>query len=160
MAMPTGRRPLLAIAGGVGLAPVRSIVLTALAHDPQSPVHLYWGVRDEQDLYGADELCALAAGHAGFRVVFVLSAPSGPTRRRTGLVHEAVARDFAGLEQHVVFIAGPPAMVEKAQALALQRGAAPGAVHSDPFLPPAREANGLLRAVFAIRAGLRRVSLL
>jgi naphthalene 1,2-dioxygenase ferredoxin reductase component len=85
----------------------------------------------------------------------VLSAPLGPTGRRTGLVHEAVAADFAGLAGHAVYIAGPPPMVDRATALVLQRGAEPGAVHSDPFLPPAREANGLLRAVVALRSGLR-----
>jgi naphthalene 1,2-dioxygenase ferredoxin reductase component len=150
------RRPLLAIAGGVGLAPLRSIILTALARDAGLPVHLYWGVRDEPDLYGEQELSALASQHAVFHFVPVLSAPRGATGRRTGLVHEAVAADFAGLEDRVVHIAGPPPMVEKALAMALQRGAAPGVVHSDPFLPPAKEANGLLRAVFALRSGLRR----
>ncbi|MGH6921329.1 MAG: FAD-binding oxidoreductase, partial [Geminicoccaceae bacterium] len=153
-------RPLLAIAGGVGLAPIRSIVLTALARHAGLPIHLYWGVRDEPDLYGEEELLALVAQHADFHFVPVLSAPRAATRRRTGLVHEAVTADFARLEEPVVHIAGPPAMVEKALALALQRGAEPGAIHSDPFLPPAKEANGLLRAVFALRSGLRRACLL
>jgi CDP-4-dehydro-6-deoxyglucose reductase/ferredoxin-NAD(P)+ reductase (naphthalene dioxygenase ferredoxin-specific) len=153
---PAGRRPLLAIAGGVGLAPLRSIVLTALAHDPERPVRLYLGVRDEPDLYGEEELLALAARHAGFRFVPVLSAPAGPTRRRTGLVHEAVAADLASFTGHAVYIAGPPPMVDKAKALALARGAEPGAVHSDPFLPSARERRGLLRAFFALRSTFRR----
>jgi ferredoxin-NAD(P)+ reductase (naphthalene dioxygenase ferredoxin-specific) len=154
---PAGRRRrLLAIAGGVGLAPIRAIVLTALAHDPGLPVRLYLGVRDEPDLYGEEELLALAARHADFRFVPVLSAPARPTGRRTGLVHEAVAADFAGLAGYAVYIAGPPPMVDKAKALALERGAEPDAVHSDPFLPPAKQGRGLLRAVFALRSSLRR----
>lgn len=151
------RRPLLAIAGGVGLAPIRSIVLTALARDPHARIDLYWGVREEPGLYAAEELGALAARHANLRFVPVLSAPGGPTERRTGMVHEAVAADFSGLENHLVHIAGPPVMVDAAKALVGQRGAEPGSIHSDPFLPPAEEMpGGLLRAVFALRSGLRR----
>ncbi len=154
---PGRRRPLVAMAGGVGLAPIRAIVLTALARDTQVPIYLYWGVRDEPDLYAGAELQALDRQHDHLRFVPVLSAPRGPTRRRTGLVHEVVAADLARLDGHVVHIAGPPVMVEKAKALALERGAEPDAIYSDPFLPPAREAeNGLLRVVFALRAGLRR----
>jgi naphthalene 1,2-dioxygenase ferredoxin reductase component len=152
------RRPLLAIAGGVGLAPIRAIVLTALAHDPRRPIHLYLGARDEADLYGHEEFSALAARHPHFRFVPVLSAPNAPTRRRTGLVHEAVAADFASLEEHTVHVAGPPPMVEAAKRLALQRGAAPGAIHADAFLPraPAAEESTLWRAVIALRSRLRR----
>jgi naphthalene 1,2-dioxygenase ferredoxin reductase component len=152
------QRPLLAIAGGVGLAPIRAIVLTALAHDKRLPIHLYLGVRDAPDLFAAAEFCALAARHPHFRFVPVLSAPRAATGRRTGLVHEAAAADFASLAGHTVHIAGPPPMVDAAKALALQRGAAPEAIHTDPFLPPARGAaeSTLWRAVIALRSGLRR----
>jgi CDP-4-dehydro-6-deoxyglucose reductase/ferredoxin-NAD(P)+ reductase (naphthalene dioxygenase ferredoxin-specific) len=150
-------QPLLAIAGGVGLAPLRSIVLTALGQDADASLHLYVGVRDEADLYGSDELSALAARHAHFHFVPVLSAPSGPTPHRTGMVHEAVAADFARLDDHVVHIAGPPTMVDAARALALQRGAAPKAILSDPFQPHGEDARGgLRRVVFALRESLRR----
>ena len=151
------RQPLLAIAGGVGLAPLRSIVLTALNQDANASVHLYVGMRDEADLYGSDELSALAARHAHFHFVPVLSEPSGPTSRRTGMVHEAVAADFARLDGHVVHICGPPVMVEVARALALQRGAAPSAILSDPFQPHGKDTcNGLMRVVFALRSSLCR----
>lgn len=150
-------RPLLAIAGGVGLAPLRSIVLTALDRDAGASVHLYVGARDEADLYGSDELAALAERHPRFHYVPVLSAPGGATSHRIGMVHEAVATDFARLDGHVVHIAGPPIMVEAAKALALQRGAAPDAVLSDPFQPHGEDAGGgLMRIVFALRSSLRR----
>jgi CDP-4-dehydro-6-deoxyglucose reductase/ferredoxin-NAD(P)+ reductase (naphthalene dioxygenase ferredoxin-specific) len=150
-------RPLLAIAGGTGLAPLRSIVLTALDQDADASVHLYLGVRDEADLYGDDELSALTARHTGFHFVPVLSAPSGPTARRTGMVHEAVAADFGRLDGHVVHIAGPPVMVEVTKALALQRGAAPSAILSDPFQPHGKDTGtGLMRVIFALRSSFRR----
>ncbi|HYC13401.1 MAG TPA: 2Fe-2S iron-sulfur cluster-binding protein, partial [Stellaceae bacterium] len=42
--------PILAIAGGSGLAPIKSIVETALARGARQPIRLYLGVRDEPDL--------------------------------------------------------------------------------------------------------------
>ena len=50
------------------------------------PIHLYKiGARDERDLYGVEAFEALAAAHPNLTVVPVLSEPSGPTDRRTGL---------------------------------------------------------------------------
>jgi NAD(P)H-flavin reductase len=99
------------------------------------PVALYFGVRDEADLYGLDELERLAARCPCFRFVLVLSEPRGPTARRTGLVHEAVAADFASLDGYSVHMAGPPAMVAAARALVLKRGVEMSRVFADPFVP-------------------------
>ncbi|MEM7024778.1 MAG: 2Fe-2S iron-sulfur cluster-binding protein [Pseudomonadota bacterium] len=150
-------RPILAIAGGVGMAPLHSIIRTALNRDPDARIDLYWGVRDEPDLYGGGELDALATRHPNFRFVPVLSAPNESTEHRIGMVHEAVEQDFARLSGHVVHIAGPPEMVDRAKDVAMACGADPSAIYSDPFLPPAKEeAGGFLRSVFSLGALVRR----
>src|SRR5262249_24960417 len=43
--------PLIAIAGGSGLAPMKSIVETALALGTGQDIRLYFGCRQERDLY-------------------------------------------------------------------------------------------------------------
>ena len=125
--------PILAIAGGSGLAPMKSIVETALASRARRQVHLYFGVRDEPDLYLEAHFRALEARHAGFRFVPVLSDPSAPTARRSGLVGEAVAADFAGFAGFKAYLAGPPVMVEAATSMLLDRGLAQADLHADPF---------------------------
>lgn len=55
--------PMICIAGGTGLAPVLSIVRGALEAGMASPIHVYFGVRTEQDIYGTDRLAKLAAVH-------------------------------------------------------------------------------------------------
>ena len=54
------RGPIIAVAGGSGLAPIKSIVETALKKGMKQGIHLYFGVRDERDLYLEDHFKALA----------------------------------------------------------------------------------------------------
>jgi len=125
--------PILAIAGGSGLAPVKSIVETALSLGMRQPIDLYFGVRDERDLYLESHFQDLARRHANLRFVPVLSAPSGPTRRRTGLVHEAALADHDSLDGMKAYLAGPPVMVEAATAQLEKRGMGRENIHADAF---------------------------
>jgi naphthalene 1,2-dioxygenase ferredoxin reductase component len=135
--------PLLALAGGTGLAPIRSILQTALTKDPQRIVHCYFGVRDERDVYLEAELNELVRRHPGLRVQIVLSQPSGPTQRRTGTIAEVVTKDFAQLEGCKAYVAGPPAMVETTQRELSRMGMPTRDVHADAFYSQAEDAFNL-----------------
>lgn len=126
--------PILAIGGGSGLAPMKAIVEEALAHGMTQPIHLYAGVRDEPDLYLTEHFGELEARHPNFRFVPVLSHPSGPTRRRSGMVPEAVAADFTDLSDAKAYLAGPPPMVEATLARLPDLGMAPANIHADSFI--------------------------
>lgn len=125
--------PILAIGGGSGLAPMKSIVETALARGHAAPVHLYVGARTAADLYMIDRFHALAARYPNFRFVPVISEPGGPTELRTGYVGEAAAADFAGLAGFKAYLAGPPVMVESAIGHLLARGIDAMDIHADAF---------------------------
>ena len=137
--------PMLCIAGGSGLAPVKSIVETALAFGFGQPVHLYFGVRAERDVYFERELAGLQECHDNFRAHIVLSdsdatSSSGTLlKRRYGLVTSAVAADFADLAGFKVYFAGPPPMVDAATALAKAHGVGVRDIHADAFFPAAVE---------------------
>jgi ferredoxin-NAD(P)+ reductase (naphthalene dioxygenase ferredoxin-specific) len=124
--------PILAIAGGTGLAPVRSIVSTALAQDLQRPIHLYFGVRGERDIYGEQELKEWEARYPNFKANVVLS-DERTSGRRFGMVTDAVQADFDSLEGFQAYLAGPPAMVDAATPLLLQNGVAARDIHADAF---------------------------
>jgi len=125
--------PVVAIAGGSGLAPMKSIVETALHLGLTRSIRLYVGARTEEDLYLIERFERLAEAHADFRFVPVVAAPTGPSRWRTGLVGDAVLADIATLAGCKAYLAGPPPMVESAVAL-LRSGGLPAAdIHADPF---------------------------
>ncbi len=108
---PGVRRPLLLVAGGTGLAPLRAILRRALAADADRPAFLYWGARGPDDLYAHADLQDLARRVPKLRYVPVLSdAPPG-WRGRRGWVHEAALADLAQLAPFDVYVCGPPPMM-------------------------------------------------
>lgn len=142
--------PILAVAGGTGLAPIRSIVREALAVSPERRIAVYLGVRDECDVYGETEMLGLKHRHPGLTFTAVLSQPSAATERPTGFVHSAVAVDFGDLSGWIVHAAGPPLMVEALKATAMAKHVLPTEIHVDPFTPstPAKtEGAGLVASL-------------
>jgi CDP-4-dehydro-6-deoxyglucose reductase/ferredoxin-NAD(P)+ reductase (naphthalene dioxygenase ferredoxin-specific) len=137
------RGPILAVAGGSGMAPIRSIVESALENDAARQVHLYFGVRDERDVYLESQLSELASRHPGLSFNVVLSEPSRPSARRAGLVGDAVLADIASFEGFKAYVAGPPPMVEGLQRQLEARGMARRDIHADAFYGEGEDAFNL-----------------
>jgi CDP-4-dehydro-6-deoxyglucose reductase/ferredoxin-NAD(P)+ reductase (naphthalene dioxygenase ferredoxin-specific) len=125
--------PIVALAGGSGLAPIKSIVERALALGLQQPISLYFGVRDERDLYLETDFRALEAMHRNLRFIPVLSESSGPTLRRTGFLADVLAQDFSSLDGAKIYLAGPPIMVETCIVAAAKLGGRKEDCHADAF---------------------------
>ena len=133
------RGPILALAGGSGLAPVKSTVEQALANDMLQDIHLYFGVRDERDLYLEDHFERLAENHRTLRFTPVLSEPSTGTARRKGFLHEAIRADFGDLDGAKAYLAGPPPMVEAATETLKKLGLRAEDIHADAFYTEAEK---------------------
>ena len=133
--------PIVALAGGSGLAPIKSIVEEALAQGAGQPIHMYFGVRDERDLYLQDHFSDLAARHPNLSFIPVLSEPGGKTPHRTGYLADVVAADFADLDGSKVYLAGPPIMVETCVERVHERGTADEDCHADAFYTEADKAK-------------------
>ena len=131
--------PILAVAGGSGLAPMKAIVETALAAGMGQDIDLYFGVREERDVYLDGHFEALAAAHANFRFVPVLSDEPGAVVRRRGQVGDAILADFAGFAGFKAYLAGPPAMVDATVEALAARGLPRSDIHADPFVTDAEK---------------------
>lgn len=143
-----GEEPLLLLAGGTGLAPMVSVLDAALRSGVAGrQIHLYHGVRAERDLYARDHL-QVRAQRQGFRFVPVFSDDL-VRAARTGMLHEALAQDFASLAAARIFVAGPPPMVDAVKAQALELGAAPAHIRADGFYAAVPEKNSLWERVTA-----------
>lgn len=136
----------LLLAGGTGMAPMLSVLDAALQDgvDPQA-VHVYHGVRTEQDLYAREPL-QQRARDLGLRFVPVY-AEGGPGR--TGMLHDALKEDFADLRGSLIHVAGPPPMVEAVRALATRLGTPQQRIKADAFHASEPEKRSLWERVTA-----------
>ena len=131
-------KPLLLVAGGTGMAPIKAIVDHLVAERCARPIAVYWGARTRADLY-LRELGERWAP-AGIRFVPVLSDPLADDRwpGRTGLVHQAAMADIPDLSGHQVYVCGAPAMVAAARRDFVGQCALPDAeFFADAFTPAA-----------------------
>jgi ferredoxin-NAD(P)+ reductase (naphthalene dioxygenase ferredoxin-specific) len=125
--------PMLLVAGGTGLAPVLSIVRAALEGGMQQPMHLYFGVRTQQDIYGLDWLVPLQQSHANLHLHVVVSTGNDDPQWRSGLVTDAFDSDWPTLAGWRAYLCGAPPMVEAAAMLAKKKGVLPEHVYADAF---------------------------
>jgi len=127
--------PMLCVGGGTGLAPVLSIVRGAIEAGMPNPIHLYFGVRSQQDLYDADRLQALAQAHNNVHVHIVIATGPVAAGQRSGLVTDAIEADHPSLSGWRAYLCGAPAMVEALNLLVARLGLAPEHIHADAFYP-------------------------
>lgn len=124
--------PMLCVAGGTGLAPILSVLRGALAVNMRNPVHLYFGVRSERDIYGLEWLADLQKRHPGLHVHTVVASGRAPGCR-TGLVTDAIRQDWPKLDGFRAYLCGAPPMVEATSLLIRQMGVLPEHIHADAF---------------------------
>ncbi|MGE0254707.1 MAG: 2Fe-2S iron-sulfur cluster-binding protein [Alphaproteobacteria bacterium] len=147
--------PIIAIAGGSGLAPVLSILRSALAAGMAQPMRLFFGARAERDVYGEAALAALAAAHDNFTYEIVLSEPDAGSTRPAGFVHAHAESRLGDLDGTHAYLAGPPVMVEAATAMLIERGLSRHDIFADAFYTEAERAslNGAAALVAALGEG-------
>jgi ferredoxin-NADP reductase len=108
-------RPLVLIAGGVGITPLISMLRHAVHTEPSRPVTLLYSARAEADFAFRDELGALSRRHPQIRVHLASSRASSPDvypgRIDAELIHQ-MAPDAA---HSVCFICGPASMIDHAK---------------------------------------------
>jgi CDP-4-dehydro-6-deoxyglucose reductase, E3 len=128
-------RPIILMAGGTGFAPIKAIIMHALAQGLRRPMHLYWGVRARRDLYMDDLARQWADAHDQLSYTPVLSEPNPEDRwiGRTGWVHEAVIADHPDLSNFEVYASGPPPMIEAARPLFAAHGLPGERLYFDSF---------------------------
>lgn len=127
-------RPLLFIATGSGIAPIRAQIKQVLSQtSPAHPIHLFFGNRDENYLFMADEFTQLAQQHPNFHFTPVLSEPSENWTGAKGLVTQVIPTTIKDLPTWSAFICGNPQMVLDMSAVLEQHGIPPEHIHTERF---------------------------
>jgi predicted ferric reductase len=119
-----GRRQVW-IAGGIGVTPFLSMA-RSLNRDELESVDLYYCVETVAEALFLDELRAIAAGHAGFRVSLV-------PRDEVGLITASAIGTQIDLSSRDVYVCGPPAMITSLRAQLSDEGVPAERIHSEEF---------------------------
>lgn len=135
------------VAGGVGLAPMRSLVSFFIEKGCKNKIFLFYGVKSRKNLYCEDYYRTLEKQNGNFRYIPVLSEPlleDGWTGR-TGLVTEILEKELAnnndladctgenGRMSVEAYLCGPSAMLDAASFVLKEKGVSDEKIHCDPF---------------------------
>lgn len=128
-------RPIIMVAGGTGLAPMKAILEHLFHVGLERSVQLYWGVRAKRDLYLLELLGEWQEKYANFSFVPVLSEPAEQDKwqGRTGWVHEAVLADHDELSGVDMYASGPPPMINALKGVVFDHGLRSDRLFSDSF---------------------------
>ena len=103
-------RDIVCVAGGTGLAPIKSLVEDIARNHRSRWVHVFIGARTREDLYDLPALNRLASRWPWLSVVVACSEdPTFPGE--IGPINEVVER-YGPWPDHDFFVCGPPPMVQ------------------------------------------------
>jgi len=123
------------IGGGVGIAPLLSVVRQMRDSGDPRPAILAYGNRHRGQIVYEDELRSVG-DETALRVEFILQDPPEDWDGRTGMLDPATIKDifgFEGADRWLYLLCGPPGMLETAETALLELGVPPKQILSERF---------------------------
>ncbi len=139
--------PAVLVAGGTGLAPIKSMIRDALENGAyQGHLTLYQGARTREWMYDVEYFQDLERRYPDrFRYRPCLSEEEAEGFA-AGLVTDVLAADHPSLRGHVGYVCGPPAMVEAALKTLMSRRLFPRDIYREDFFDSGSQAAEAVRS--------------
>lgn len=118
-------RGLLFVATGTGIAPIRSMVLANVERPEPRPTTLYWGLRNQRDLYLQEELAEWAERMPSFTAITTLSRPDPGWSGEVGRVLRLIEGRIGSVKNLAVYLCGNSSMIVDATELIRKKGLCP-----------------------------------
>ncbi len=127
--------PIICIAGGSGMAPIRSILQDMQEKGIQRAASYFFGARTQKDLFYTKELEQLEKDLASFKFIPALSAEPEDSdwQGERGMITEVVARYFPDCSKHEAYLCGSPGMVNACVDFLSGAGMAESKIFYDKF---------------------------
>lgn len=140
LAADDASRPLVLLAGGVGITPLLSMLHSAVSTDPERPIVLIQAVRDHALRPFAHEIDELAAGHDNLHVHVRYSDPAASDvtdaeNVSEGLIDDALLDALVGDRPADYYFCGPKPMLSHVHHLLARRRVPDSAMHYEFFGP-------------------------
>jgi ferredoxin-NADP reductase len=136
-------RPLLLIAGGIGITPLRSMLRHAIDAEPSRPVALLYSSATPQSFAFLDEFNALARRHRQVRMSLAATRGGGGPAFYAGRIDESLIRTVMPEFHHsVAMLCGPDPMIRDLRRMLSSMGLPPASIRSELFEPAVAATSG------------------
>jgi len=127
--------PIICIAGGSGMAPIKSILSHMKEQNIQRKAMYFFGARSKRDLFLLDEMKQLESELFDFKFVPALSEPAETDNweGETGLITEVVDRYTQDATKMEAYLCGSPFMIDACVAVLTQNGMPEANIFYDKF---------------------------
>ncbi|MFA5468097.1 MAG: FAD-binding oxidoreductase [Sphaerochaetaceae bacterium] len=128
-------KDLIFIAGGSGMAPIKSILLDMAEKGDKRRATYFFGARTAQDLFLLDEMYALEKRLENFTFIPALSEPTTEDKweGEVGLITEVVRRRATNGENSEAYLCGSPGMIDACIEVLHDIGVSEDSVYYDKF---------------------------
>lgn len=102
------------VAGGSGMAPIKSLVEELFSESFEKEAYFFYGARGKKDLYLVDEWLELEKQHPNFHFILALSQPDDFDEwdGEAGFIADVISRKLENMSNMDAYLCGPPIMIE------------------------------------------------
>ena len=130
-------REMVFVGGGVGMAPLRSMIHQQIMRQHSLPMTFFYGARTETDLLYSKEFDELSDANNGFNWTPALSEPDSDWHGHTGFVHQVFIDEFLSSHTSIqncdFYLCGPPLMIKATVDALVDAGVQANHIFKDEF---------------------------
>lgn len=128
-------REIICIAGGSGMAPIKSILLSMAENGSNRRTRYFFGARSKKDLFLVEEMRRLEEELPNFEFIPALSNPEEDDQweGETGLITDVVARHMESGDNTEAYLCGSPGMIDACIKVLSDKGIPDELIYYDKF---------------------------
>lgn len=129
------KKDIIGIAGGCGMAPIRSILYYLMKTGVDRRFYYFFGARTTKDLFFTEELRDIEKKFPNFKYIPALSEPKPQDKweGEVGFITQTAEKYIDGKREMEAYLCGPPPMIDAAMKVLTKKGIKEEDVYFDKF---------------------------